>query len=206
MLTQDKITKIFCIIDNFFKEYFKEIKKYKMLPSADGKKHQNRTCEMLDSEIMTILLLFHFGTFKNFKHYYLHYICIHLKKEFPKTLSYNRFIAIEHHIFVPMSLFFNMLRLGKCTGITFIDSTKIAVCHNKRIRRNKILRALQVSERIQWAGFIALNCTLSATIKENYCHFVLRLPTWTITAYCFFDKKPAIHFEIEKTAQLVIFQ
>ena len=26
---------------------------------------------MSDSEIMTILLYFHFGTFRNFKHYYL---------------------------------------------------------------------------------------------------------------------------------------
>jgi len=64
-----------------------------MLPT-DGKKRRKRSCEMSDSEIMTILLLFHFGTFKNFKHYYLHYIGIHLNKEFPKQLSYNRFVAV----------------------------------------------------------------------------------------------------------------
>ena len=29
---------------------------------------------MSDSEIMTILLYFHFGTFRNFKHYYLFFI------------------------------------------------------------------------------------------------------------------------------------
>jgi hypothetical protein len=31
---------------------------------------------------------------------------------------------------------------GKVTGIAFIDSTSIAVCHNKRIRRNKVFRNL----------------------------------------------------------------
>jgi hypothetical protein len=30
------------------------------------------------------LLLFHFGTFKNFKHYYLHYIGVLLRKKFHK--------------------------------------------------------------------------------------------------------------------------
>jgi len=91
---------------------------------------------------MTILLFFHFGTFKNFKHYYLHYIGIHLKKEFPKQLSYNRFIAIEHRVFVPMMFFINTVCFGKCTGITFVDSTSIKVCHNKRIKRNRVFEGI----------------------------------------------------------------
>ena len=37
MLTQDKVTEIFCIIDDFCKEFLKETKKYKTLPSKDGK-------------------------------------------------------------------------------------------------------------------------------------------------------------------------
>ena len=80
MLTPDKITEIFCIVDDFCKEYAKDISKKQILP-CDGKKHRNRSCEMSDSEIMTILLMFHFGTFKNFKHYYLHFIGVHLIKK-----------------------------------------------------------------------------------------------------------------------------
>jgi hypothetical protein len=30
--------------------------------------------------------------------------------------------------------------LGKCTGISFVDSTKIAVCNNKRIIRNQVFK------------------------------------------------------------------
>ena len=81
MLTQDKNTEIYCIADDFRKEFASEIKRHKML-SNDSKKHRNRSREMTDGEIMTILLLFHFGSFKNFKHYYLHYIGVHLKKIF----------------------------------------------------------------------------------------------------------------------------
>jgi len=65
MLTNDKITEIFCIADDFCKEFAQEFKKLKKLPE-DGKKHRNRSCEMSESEIMTILLLFHFGTFRQF--------------------------------------------------------------------------------------------------------------------------------------------
>ena len=137
MLTQDRITEIYCIADDFCKEYAKEISKRQIL-SGEGKKRRNRSCEMSDSEIMTILLLFHFGTFKNFKHYYQHFICIHLNNEFYNRLSYNRFVEIERRIFVPMMFFLNTVCFGKCTGITFVDSTKISVCHNKRIKRNKV--------------------------------------------------------------------
>ncbi|MCA9507201.1 MAG: hypothetical protein KC505_02120 [Myxococcales bacterium] len=28
----------------------------------------------------------------------------------------------------------------QCTGISFIDSTSVAVCHNKRIARNKVFK------------------------------------------------------------------
>lgn len=141
MLTRDKITEIFCIVDDFLKEFEQEFKKLQMLPE-DGKKHRNRPSEMSNSEIITVLLLFHFGSFKNFKHYYLHYIGVHLKKDFPKQLSYTRFVAIEHRVFVPMMFFINTVCFGKCTGITFVDSTSIKVCHNKRIKRNRVFEGI----------------------------------------------------------------
>jgi hypothetical protein len=139
MLTPNKITEIFCIVDDFCKEFNKEFKNLQ-IQSGDGKRHRNRSLEMSESEIITILLLFHFGTFHNFKHFYLFYIGVHLKKEFPKQLSYNRFIEIEHKVFIPMMFFINTVCPGKCTGITFTDSTKIAVCNNKRIKRNRVFK------------------------------------------------------------------
>ncbi|MDR2125290.1 MAG: IS982 family transposase, partial [Prevotellaceae bacterium] len=139
ILTDDKITGIFCIVYDFCKELSKELTEIPKL-EAGGTKHRNRPCTMSESEIITILLLYHFGSFKNFKHYYLHYICVHLKQKFPNALSYNRFIQIEHRVFMPMMFFLNTVCFGKCTGISFIDSTKIAVCHNKRIKRNKVFK------------------------------------------------------------------
>ena len=45
-----------------------ELKK-KLLPLTEEKKHRNRKASLPDSDIMTILL-FHFGSYRNFKHYY----------------------------------------------------------------------------------------------------------------------------------------
>lgn len=142
LLTIDKVTEIFCSADEFCKEYAQVIKENKALPCADDKKRRNRTHEMSDSEIITILMLYHFGSFKNFKHFYLMYIGVTLRKEFPKQLSYQRFVAIEHKVFIPMMMFLNLVCFGQCTGISFVDSTKISVCHNKRIFNHKVFKDL----------------------------------------------------------------
>jgi hypothetical protein len=172
MLTQDKITEIYCIADDFCKEFAQEFKKLQMLPE-DGKKHRNRSCEMSDSEIMTILLLFHFGSFKNFKHYYLHYIGVHLEHEFPKQLSYNRFVEVEHRVFVPMMFFLNVVCFGKCTGITFVDSTKIAVCHNKRIKRNKVFQGIAKVGKSTMGWFYGFKLHLVCNDKGELLSFCL---------------------------------
>ena len=43
------------------------------------------------------------------------------------------------NVFIPLFAYL-LHRAGKMTGIAFIDATSIAVCHNKRIRRNRVFR------------------------------------------------------------------
>ena len=88
MITNDKIIEIFCATDEFSKKYEEEIENMPLLTS-DGKARRRRAASMSDSEIMTILIIFHFGTFDNFKHYYLHFIKLHLKSDFLDAVSYN---------------------------------------------------------------------------------------------------------------------
>ena len=81
MITDYKITEIFCATDEFSKKFDEEIENMPLLTS-DGKARRRRSASMSDSEIMTILIMFHFGTFDNFKHYYLHFIRTHLRSDF----------------------------------------------------------------------------------------------------------------------------
>ena len=59
MLSRDKIIEIFCIVDDFCKEFDSNLKE--MTLKADGKKHRNRKASLSDAEIITILICFHFG-------------------------------------------------------------------------------------------------------------------------------------------------
>jgi hypothetical protein len=157
---------------DFCKEFDLEIKKHQIEPH-DIKKRRTRPCVMSDSEIITILLCFHFGSFRNFKHYYLHYVGEHLKSEFPDQLSYNRFIYLERRVMVPLLLFLKLICFGQCTGITFVDSTKIAVCHNKRISRNKVFKDIAAIGKSSYGWFYGFKLHLVCNDKGELLNFCL---------------------------------
>lgn len=142
MLDKCKVTEIFCIADDFCKEFEKNNQFYALEPGTEGKKHRKRKGMMSDSEIITIMICFHYNTFRNFKHYYLFYVKNYLKEEFPQQLSYNRFVERQFRVFVPLMMFLKLICFGQCTGITFVDSTCIPVCHNKRIYSNKVFKGI----------------------------------------------------------------
>lgn len=141
MTTEYKITELYCAIDEFCK-YFEAENVGRLLAGEDGVKRRRRKASISDSEIITILLYFHFGSFRNFKHYYLLFIKGTLKSYFPTAVSYNRFVELESRVFFPLMFFLNLRAFGKCTGITFVDSTMIPVCHNLRRYANKVFKGL----------------------------------------------------------------
>jgi len=172
MLTKDKITEIFCVADDFCKLYDKEIKKHQM-PVSDGKKRRNRSRAMSDAEMITILLCFHFGSFRNFKHFYIFYVQEHLRGEFPNQFSYNRFIQLEHRLLIPLTMFLKLICFGECTGITFMDSTKIAICNNKRIRRNKTFKGYAATGKSSMGWFHGFKLHLVCNDKGEVLDFCL---------------------------------
>lgn len=98
MITTDKVIEISCIADDFCQEYSSEVQKHQLVDN----KRRNRSCRLSDSEIITILVCFHFGTFHNFKHYYQFFIKQHLQEYFPTAVSYNRFVKIESRVAISM--------------------------------------------------------------------------------------------------------
>ena len=62
MTTDYKVTELFCIIDEFCKHFDAE-NAGNLLEDNSGVKRRRRAASLSDSEIMTILLYFHFGTF-----------------------------------------------------------------------------------------------------------------------------------------------
>ncbi|MDD2475673.1 MAG: IS982 family transposase [Dysgonamonadaceae bacterium] len=138
MIPDHKVTEIYFIIDEFFKEFDNIIRTHS-LPDAKTKK-RNRKFTMSHSEVMTILVLFHSASFKNLKSFYVFYVQKHMQKEFPQTVSYNRFVELQPKVCVPLAIFVKMMCLGRCTGISFIDSTPIRSCHIKREKQHKTFK------------------------------------------------------------------
>ena len=132
------LVELYCSIDDFWKVFKSEWEQHLL---ANPKVTTGPEPEMSIQEMMTIIILFHQSHYRNFKHFYCDYISQFFKKEFPNLISYSRFVYLKKRIFIPLFgyLFHN---LGTVTGIAFIDSTKVQVCHNKRIPRNKVFADL----------------------------------------------------------------
>ena len=162
MITKDKVTEIFCIIDEFDKNLTSEMRKNLRLPSTgkDGKRRRNRKGRLSQSEIMTILVCYHFGTYRSFKEYYLNFVKGCLRREFPDAVSYNRFVELMPRTFVEMMLFMKLYAFGKCTGITFVDSTFATTSGGISTRFST---AWPRTARVPWAGATASSCTSCAT-------------------------------------------
>jgi len=89
---------------------------------------------------MTILVLFHHGNYRCLKHFYVNYLQKHLTSEFPKIVSYNRFVELQQKAIMPLCCFLQMTYLDNCTIISFIDSPPIQVYHIKIERQNKVFK------------------------------------------------------------------
>ncbi len=125
---------MFCEIDDFCK-WFEPLYLRRLL--QDGQRHRVRQGHLALSEIMTIIVYFHSSHYRDFKHYYTEYVGGHLRPYFPALVSYSHFVALMPRALVPLCGYL-YTRKGRCTGITFVDSTSLAVCHNRRISRHKV--------------------------------------------------------------------
>ncbi len=130
------IVEIFCLIDDFCKS-FDEKCAQKYLPNPNRKRL--RPCRMSLSEIMMIVVMFHLSHYRTFKDFYFNCLLVHYRQEFPNLVSYNRFIELMPFTFMPLFVLQSSL-FGKETGKYFIDSTKLEVCHNLRIRSHRVFK------------------------------------------------------------------
>ena len=123
---------------------------------------------MSDAEVITILICFHFNSYRNFKHYYLGCVRIHWKHLFPQTFSYNRFVEVMPRSFcgfdhVPMGSHVS----GECTGISFVDSTCIPVIHNKRQFNMKVFKDIAAKGKSTMGWYVGFKLHLLCNEKGN---------------------------------------
>ena len=130
----DSLVELFVAVDDFWIIFRPRWHEHLL---ASGERQRIRASRLSESEVMTIVILFHQSHYRNFKAFYLEYVCRHLRREFPKLVSYSRFVTLMPQMGMPLYVFL-CLSIGRCTGISFVDSTPLAVCHNRRIARHRV--------------------------------------------------------------------
>ena len=116
------------------------------------------------------MICFHLG---HFKHFYIRHIQVNCKGDFPKTVSYNRFVELQQKILLPMTVFLQMCCLGKCTGISFIDSTSIRVCHIKREYSNKTFKGIATKGKTSIGWFFGFKLHIVINDKGEILDFLI---------------------------------
>lgn len=128
------LVELFCDVDDFCQVFEPQWQKQLI---EDGKRQRRRQSRMTLSEIMTIIIGFHMSHQRDFKNYYTGFLSQFYRNDFPELLSYTRFLEVMPSALVPLCAYFTHIK-GKPTGIDFIDSTALKVCHNIRIPRHKV--------------------------------------------------------------------
>jgi hypothetical protein len=126
------ILSIFCDIDGFCL-LFEPLWRKQLLDT----RQRHRASTLCLSEVMTIIVLFHASSYRNFKAYYTEQVMKHDAGAFPRLVSYQRFVELMPSALVPLCAYLQT-RKGQCSGISFVDSTSLKVCHNRPIHSHKV--------------------------------------------------------------------
>jgi len=150
------LLELFVSVDDFC-QIFLPVWEKKLL--ADGSKKRCRAGQLRISEIMTILIYFHQSHYRNFKAYYSEHVYQHLKAEFPNLVSYERFVVLMPSVLGPLSAYLKSL-YGNCSGISFVDSTALAVCDPHRIHNHKVFEGVAQRGKGSMGWFFGLKLHL----------------------------------------------
>lgn len=132
------LLELFCRVDDFWQR-FRPLWEQEALQS--GLRQRRRTGQLSVSEVMTIMIHFHQSHYRHFKAYYTQYVQERLRSEFPQLVSYERFVSLMPGALVPLCAYLANC-YGTGAGVSFIDSTPIAVCHNRRIASHRVFAGI----------------------------------------------------------------
>lgn len=172
MLSKDKVTEIFCMIDDFCKEMDMVIDQNSIVEDS-GKARRKKPSRMSDSEVITIMILFHLKGYRCLKHFYLNHVTQHMRDDFPQIVSYNRFVELQKKCVLPMVVFLQTCCLGQCSGISFIDSTVIKACHHKREKQNKVFKGIASKGRGTMGWFFGFKLHIIINERGEIIDFLI---------------------------------
>lgn len=193
------LVEIYYEVDEFNRRFLEKIAAY--AAGINWFTHRKMGC-MTMSEVMTILIFYHYSHYKHFKAYYTAYVSKDLKKDFPNLVGYDRFVYYIPLALLPL-LVFHLYRcsLSLRTGIYYIDSTRLEACHPKRAHQHKVFKGfadwgktsvgwfygMKVHLVINHLGQIVHTCFSLASTADNNPGVLFRLLN-DLSGWVFGDK------------------
>jgi len=150
------LTELFCAVDDFCQQAEPAWEAHLL---SDGIRRRRREGELCTSEIMTLLIHFHQSHYRTFKAYYSQHVSVHLRGEFPHLVSYGRFVQLMPRVLGLLCAYL-FTCLGRCTGISFVDSTPLTVCDNRRIHQHKVFAGLAARGKASMGWFFGFKLHL----------------------------------------------
>jgi len=166
-LSDDKITDIFCQVDTFCFHFHNAL-----APQILGNPPKKKP-KLCVSEVITLMILFHHSGYRTMKGFYTNYVKVHMRHLFPKTVSYNRYVELMASANLPLAMFVKTCCMGSSTGISFIDSTPLRVCKNKRISRNNVFDGVAALGKSTIGFFFGFKLHLVVNDKGELLNFML---------------------------------
>jgi hypothetical protein len=174
MFTADKVTEIFFMADEFYKVYCRMLEKYGLnAPKENRKRDYHRDGRLSVADVMAIMIMFHNSGYRCLKHFYLQEVCTNLRHLFPEVVSYNRFVELEKDVAILLAIFIKKVLLGKCTGISFVDSTPLRVCKNQRIHIHKTFKGFAARGKCSMGWFFGFKLHLICNEKGELLNFMV---------------------------------
>jgi hypothetical protein len=156
------LVEIFYFIDEFCKEIEKTMEGH-ILPKDTYKKTRKRAFTMSDSEVITIMILFHKSHIRDLKAFYVSYIQRHCQEDFPHTVSYNRFVELQ---FPWLSSFNCAVWANVQAYLSLIQLPSVYATLNEK-SQIKYSKSWLPMENPLSAGSLDLNCTWWSMIKAK---------------------------------------
>ena len=168
------LLELFCHVDDFWQR-FRPRWEREMLQS--GFRQRRRLGQLSVSEVMTVMIHFHQSRYRHFKAYYTQYVQEHLHREFPRLVSYERFVGLMPGALIPLCAYL-VNCYGPGTGVSFIDSTPIAVCHNRRIASHRVFAGIAQRGKTSVGWFFGFKLHLVVNDRGELLACQLTWATW----------------------------
>ena len=175
-MNEEQLTQISVRADDFCQAFDRQIFQFRRLTCTGSRPSRNRSSQLCDSGIITILIGFYLGAHKTFKHYYEQLIRTHYSELFPGVVSYNRFLELRRKAAIPFMLLLKEACMGAYTGINVIDFTALRVRYNRRIIRHRSVDGFLFNLMSGLAAYSLFPKTPCLNLERVYDNQLMLLP------------------------------